>query len=276
MGAEVAVSLAWPATAEGLRVWGAVLLAWVLATYFVAGNTPIIERIGAHPAPGPHPSWKRRAYVRAPALLILLLLILTPRNAGIWALLAALPILASLLPFARAYLAEHDLRWGAEVEIGTNALVVLLSAGLLGDAPDIGRALITIPLAASRLAAVWFALASLGLLTRGGTHVVRGILAKSGAGPLEKGTRHQALAVDVAEYNRGRIIGAVERLIMAAMVAGGAFSALTFLIAAKGLVRSKKFEDPDFAEYFLIGTLSSAALAIACGLLLRAIFDTLW
>ncbi len=163
------MSLAWPTTAEGLRLWGAVLLAWVLATYFVAGNSPIIERIGAHPAPGPHPSWKRRAYARAPALLILLLLILTPRNAGIWALLAALPILATLLPFARAYLAEHDLRWGAEVEIGTNALVVLLSAWVLGDAPGIGRALITIPLASSRLAAVWFALASLGLLTRGGT-----------------------------------------------------------------------------------------------------------
>jgi len=270
------VSLAWPTTAEGLRLWGAVLLAWVLATYFVAGNSPIIERIGAHPAPGPHPSWKRRAYARAPALLILLLLILTPRNAGIWALLAALPILATLLPFARAYLAEHDLRWGAEVEIGTNALVVLLSAWVLGDAPGIGRALITIPLASSRLAAIWFALARMGLLTRGGTHVVRGILAKSDAGPLERGTRHPTLAVDVAEYNRGRIIGAVERLIMAAMVAGGAFSALTFLIAAKGLVRSKKFEDPDFAEYFLIGTLSSAALAIAGGLLWRAIFAALW
>src|SRR5712692_2915108 len=98
MGAEVAVSLAWPTTAEGLRVWGAVLLAWVLATYFVAGNSPIIERIGAHPAPGPHPSWKRRAYARAPALLILLLLILTPRNAGLWALLAALPRSGSRSP----------------------------------------------------------------------------------------------------------------------------------------------------------------------------------
>jgi hypothetical protein len=247
-----------------------------VATYFVAGNSPIIERIGAHPAPGPHPSWKRRAYVRAPALLVVLLLILTPKNAGVWALLVALPMLASLLPFARAYLAEHDLRWGAELELATNALAVLWSAGLLGDAPGAGRALIAIPLPSSRLAAVWFALASIGFLTRGGTHVVRGILAKGDAGPLEKGARHSGGAVDVAEYNRGRIIGAVERLIMAAMVAGGAFSALTFLIAAKGLVRSKKFEDPDFAEYFLIGTLSSAALAIACGLLLRAIFATLW
>jgi hypothetical protein len=276
MGGETAVSLAWPTTAEGLRIWGAALFAWVLASYFVAGNSPIIERIGAHPAPEPDPSWKRRAHARAPALLILLLLILTPRNAGIWALLVALPILATLLPFARAYLAEQDLRWGAELEIVTNALVVLLSGFALGDAPGVGRALISIPLSPSRLAAVWFAGASIGFLTRGGTHVVRGILAKSDAGPLEKGTRHPALGVDVAEYNRGRIIGAVERLIMAAMVAGGAFSALTFLIGAKGLVRSKKFEDRDFAEYFLIGTLSSAALAIACGLLLRALFDALW
>jgi hypothetical protein len=83
VGAEIAVNLAWPTTPEGLRVWGAVLLAWVLATYFVAGNGPVIERIGRHAAPGPHPSWKRRAYARAPALLILLLLILTPRTAGV-------------------------------------------------------------------------------------------------------------------------------------------------------------------------------------------------
>jgi hypothetical protein len=166
MGAEVAVSLAWPTTADGLRIWGAVLLAWVLVAPFVLGNSPIIERIGRHQAPGPHPSWERRAYARAPALLILLLLILTPRNAGMWVLLVALPILASLLPFARAYLAEYDVRWGAEVEIGTNALAVLVSAWVLGDAPGIARALITIPLASSRLAAVWFALASIGLLTQ--------------------------------------------------------------------------------------------------------------
>jgi hypothetical protein len=160
-----------------------------------------------------------------------------------------LPFLASLLRLARAYLAEYDLRWGAELEIATNALVVLVSAWAVGAAPGGNRALITIPLPSSRLAAVWFALASIGFLTRGGTHVVRGILAKSDAGPLEKGTRHRAVAVDVAEYNQGRVIGAVERLITAAMVAGGAFSALTFLIGAKGLVRSKKFEEPDFAEY---------------------------
>jgi hypothetical protein len=252
-----------------------VFLAWVLATYFVAGNSPIIERIGSHPARGPHPSWKWRAYARAPALFIFLLLILVPRTAGLWGLLVALPILASLLPFGRAYLADRDLRWGAELEIATNALVAV-GAWVLGAAPGVSRALITIPLPSSRLAAVWCALATIGFLTRGGTHVVRGILAKSDAGPLEKGTRHPALAVDVAEYDRGRIIGAVERPIMAAMVAGGGFSALTFLIAAKGLVRSKKFEDPDFAEYFLIGTLSSAALAIACGLLLPAIFNALW
>jgi hypothetical protein len=61
-----------------------VLLARVLATYFVTGNSPIIERIGRQPAPGPHPSWKRRAYARAPAaLFIFLLLILIPRTAGL-------------------------------------------------------------------------------------------------------------------------------------------------------------------------------------------------
>ncbi len=78
------MNLAWPTSTDGLRLWGAVLLAWVLATYyFVAGNSPIIERIGSHPARGPHPSWKQRAYARAPALFIFLLLILVPRTAGL-------------------------------------------------------------------------------------------------------------------------------------------------------------------------------------------------
>jgi hypothetical protein len=192
-------------------------------------------------------------------------------------LLVALTILASLLPLGRAYLADHDLRWGAELEIATTALVVLVSAWVLRAAPGVNRALIKIPLPASRLAAVWFARSRASGFSPAAERLwCAGSWRRAMPGRSRRAPDHPALPVDVAEYNRGRIIGAVERLIMAAMVAGGAFSALTFLIGAKGLVRSKKFEDPDFAEYFLIGTLSSAALAIACGLLLHALFDALW
>jgi hypothetical protein len=68
----------------------------------------------------------------------------------------------------------------------------------------------------------------------------------------------------------------MERLIMATMVAASAFGALTFLIGTKGLIRSKRLEDPAFGEYFLIGTLASAALAIAVGLVVRAVLAALW
>jgi hypothetical protein len=270
------VSLSWPTSPEGLRLWGQILLVWVLASYFVLGNSPIIEQVGAHPARRLGTAWKRRAWARAPLLLLSLVLMMTPHTPALWVLILLLPALTTLLPFARAYLAHRDRRWGAELELGTNALVVLLSAALLGDSRDAGRALIAIPLSASRLAALCLATAILGFLTGGGTHVVRGILTKTDAGPLDPSGPGPVPPVDVAEYNRGRTIGAVERLIMAAMVAAGAFGALTFLIGAKGLIRSKRLEDPAFGEYFLIGTLSSAALAIAFGLLLRAVLAALW
>jgi len=276
MGAVIAVRLVWPSGPEGLSQWGEVLLAWVLATYFVVGNSPIIEKVGTHPARGPKRAWKRLAWVRFAMLLTVLLLSLRPGTLATWMLILALPILSTLLPFARDYLAERDLPWGAELEIGTNALVVFLSASLLGNAPGSATGLATLPVSSAHLAAIFLAAACLGFLTRGGTHVVRGILARTDAGPLETGTASPITPVDVVEYNRGRVIGAIERLIMAVMVATGAFGALTFLIGAKGLIRSKRLEDHAFGEYFLIGTLSSTALAIACGFLLRAVFGALW
>ena len=41
------------------------------------------------------------------------------------------------------------------------------------------------------------------------------------------------------------------------------------MLGAKGLIRSKEFEDRNFAEYFLIGTLTSILLAEAAGLILQ-------
>jgi hypothetical protein len=279
MGAALAVSLVWPSGPEEFRLWGEVLIAWVLATYVVAGNSPIIDNVGAHPARAPKRAWKRYAWIRFVVLLSFLLLSLRPSTLATWTLILVLPILSILLPFARDYLAERNLPWGAELEIGTNALVLFLSASLLGNAPGIARGLVDLPVSSAHLAAVYLTAACLGFLTRGGTHVVRGILARTDAGPLEKGPPTPAspvTPVDVAEYSRGRVIGAIERLIMAVMVAVGAFGALTFLIGAKGLIRSKRLEDHAFGEYFLIGTLSSTALAIACGFLLRAVFAALW
>lgn len=69
------------------------------------------------------------------------------------------------------------------------------------------------------------------------------------------------ITIDQVEYNRGRVIGALERLVVFFFILKGAYSALGFLIAAKGMTRFKQLDNRDFAEYFLIGTLLSIILA---------------
>jgi hypothetical protein len=73
-------------------------------------------------------------------------------------------------------------------------------------------------------------------------------------------------AIDVKEYNRGCLIGNLERIVLTVVVAAGSYAALAFLVSAKGVVRSDEFEnDREFAEYFLIGSLSSVPVALCAG-----------
>lgn len=62
---------------------------------------------------------------------------------------------------------------------------------------------------------------------------------------------------------RGEAIGILERWLLLILVLRGDYTALAFLVAAKSLVRHDRFsKDPDFAEYFLVGTLGSILLAV--------------
>jgi len=82
--------------------------------------------------------------------------------------------------------------------------------------------------------------------------------------------------MDITEINRGRLIGNLERLVLTVVVAAGSYAALAFLVAAKGLVRSEKLHDPDFAEYFLIGSLASVLVALCAGMVIRFALSVLW
>jgi hypothetical protein len=82
--------------------------------------------------------------------------------------------------------------------------------------------------------------------------------------------------VDIVEFNRGRLIGNIERIILTIVVAAGSYAALGFLVAAKGLIRSEEFEQRDFTEYFLIGSLSSVLIALCAGLVIRYVLVALW
>lgn len=68
----------------------------------------------------------------------------------------------------------------------------------------------------------------------------------------------------------GELIGLLERGITFVLVVSGALPAVGFVIAAKAAARFPEFKDKAFAEYFLIGTLTSAGLAVVLGLLAAA------
>lgn len=71
------------------------------------------------------------------------------------------------------------------------------------------------------------------------------------------------------QYNTGRVIGMLERLFIYSFALGGQFTAIGFILTAKGVVRYKDFEERGFAEYVLIGTLLSALLAMGVALAVR-------
>jgi len=69
----------------------------------------------------------------------------------------------------------------------------------------------------------------------------------------------------------GRVIGILERMAMLTLVWLGEWSALGFVLAAKSVARFKELENREFAEAYLVGTLTSFLVAGASGLLLRSL-----
>lgn len=76
-------------------------------------------------------------------------------------------------------------------------------------------------------------------------------------------------AIDASEFNRGRVIGLLERVLIYAFVLTGQFGAIGFTLAAKGFTRFKELENRGFAEYVLIGTLLSSGVAMGVGVWIK-------
>jgi len=241
------------------------------------------------------------------------MLILSCRSVGVAAITYALSrsiLLSSLLlliaffqPFLRFHLAMHRL---AEVEglwiVGSMALSFSIIRHLRLDTRYVPGSV-----SSAQLAAICILTSTLLVVVRGGTYIVRGVLRKSSDLLTERRLRRRPAlprlskvsfesdfegsvttvaasveepmepAVDAKEYNRGRLIGDLERIVLTIVVAAGSYAALAFLVAAKGLVRFDEFENNrDFAEYFLIGSLSSVLVALCAGLALRFALLHLW
>lgn len=76
----------------------------------------------------------------------------------------------------------------------------------------------------------------------------------------------------------GRVLGPMERLMVAAAVIAGGLAGAGFVVAAKGLLRFREIRGDDLrkpgidevTEYFLIGTFTSILIAAVLGLLVLA------
>jgi Protein of unknown function (DUF3307) len=73
----------------------------------------------------------------------------------------------------------------------------------------------------------------------------------------------------------GATIGVLERILIVVFVLTGSEAAIGFVVAAKTLARFRLLDDRDFAEYYLLGTLGSVAIAIVTGLVGRAALGVL-
>lgn len=71
------------------------------------------------------------------------------------------------------------------------------------------------------------------------------------------------------EGSKGIYIGILERILITIFIVHHLFAGLALLIAVKTLTRFKRFEDRNFAEYYLVGTL----LSLVIGLMLAFTID---
>ncbi|MDU4960691.1 MAG: hypothetical protein E6X17_08515 [Sporomusaceae bacterium] len=70
--------------------------------------------------------------------------------------------------------------------------------------------------------------------------------------------------------NAGEAIGNLERLLILTLVLQQHYATVGLVTACKTIARYKKLEEKNFAEYFLIGTLTSITIAILTGVAVSA------
>jgi hypothetical protein len=73
------------------------------------------------------------------------------------------------------------------------------------------------------------------------------------------------------DLSRGKLIGYIERMLVLLLTFYSAYPAIGFIVAAKSIARFKQMDDRNWAEYFLLGTLTSMFIGITLGILLREV-----
>ena len=73
------------------------------------------------------------------------------------------------------------------------------------------------------------------------------------------------------ELKAGNIIGKLERTIIAILLLNNQFGLIGFVLTAKSIARFKQMEDKNFAEKYLIGTLTSFLIVLTTVLILKGL-----
>ena len=89
--------------------------------------------------------------------------------------------------------------------------------------------------------------------------LIRYILEKLQLAPISELQQQQ---IDEKQFRTGRVIGFLERIFVFLFILMGQYTAIGFVLAAKGVVRYPEFGNRNFAEYILIGTLLSVLMAM--------------
>jgi len=69
--------------------------------------------------------------------------------------------------------------------------------------------------------------------------------------------------------NKGKLIGVLERALLLTLWITGNTGGVAIVLTAKSIARFKEFDNKDFAEYYLIGTLTSTLIAILGGMFVQ-------
>ena len=76
---------------------------------------------------------------------------------------------------------------------------------------------------------------------------------------------------NLEELKAGNIIGKLERIIIAILLLNNQFGVIGFVLTAKSIARFKQMENRNFAEKYLIGTLTSFLIVLATVLILKGL-----
>lgn len=263
-----------PGTPSAQLLWAQATFVWMLAMYaWPRGPYGAEESIDL--AGLPFQRWRQQVYVRsASAAALIFLLPGLDFDRLPWRIGLALIAAASLAgqPFLRILFARRSgPGWRIPcLEFAGLALTPLfLGAAIEYGRLDIRSAVLVLPVSSTDWTDALVVVSCAVFLTGGATHVVRALLDSVSAKPEESRG-----VTDLPEYNRGRVIGNLERILLLLLALPGAYAAMVLVIGAKGLVRWSDLSGDgheDFTEYFLIGSLVSLLLAVVGALVAMTI-----